>query len=260
MSDRLGQGSAVPHDLPVFLDRIAAEPRTREVADFIRAYIRQHGLRAGEVLPGETEISRLLGVSRPSVREATNRLAALGLIMVAPGRRPRVGVLQGGVLSRVLEAAVMTRQANVLDLLGLRRGLEIEIAGLAAEARGGPNARELAATAAAMNDALMRRTEYAALDLRFHDLLARATPNPLFALLIGDIQQAILHVITVGLRSRAGRVELRRVQAVHTAVLDAVLAGDKAAARDAIGRHFDEAEAAVRRRMAADHDQDGDRT
>ncbi len=232
------------------LSRTAPEPRTREVADYIHAYIRQHGLGAGELLPGEAEISRTLGVSRPSVREATNRLAALGLIQVAPGRRPRVGRLQSGVLGRVLENAVTTRQAGVLDLLGLRRGLEIEIARLAAEARGGACAGDLVATIAAMDDAIEQRAEYAMLDLRFHDLLARATPNPLFALLIGDIQQAILHGITYGLRSRADRVELRRVQAVHAAVLDAVLAGDAAAAGAAMARHFDEAEFAVRRAHA----------
>ena len=231
-------------------DRTAAEPRTQEVADYIHAYIRKHGLGAGALLPGEAEISRILGVSRPSVREATNRLTALGLILVAPGRRPRVGVLQSGVLSRVFEGAVTTRQADVLDLLGLRRGLELEIARLAAKARGGPYAEDLVATAAAMGSALGQRTEYAALDLRFHDLLARATPNPLFALLIGDIQQAILHVITYGLRSRADKAELQRVQAVHVAVLDAVLAGDASAAGAAMAQHFDEAEAAVRRHHA----------
>jgi DNA-binding FadR family transcriptional regulator len=237
-------------------DPPAAEPppldtRTTEVAAYLRAYIAERRLVPGDVLPGESEVGRALGISRPSVREASSRLAALGLITVSVGRRPRVGKLKSGVVRHVLQGAVTTGQANVLDLLGLRRGLEIEMAGLAAASGGAGVMPALRETLDAMAGVLQQRDAYSALDLRFHSLLARATGNPLFALFIEDMHLAMLDSIAVGLRSRAGAAELDRVQAVHRLILDAVAAGDVAGARAAMTTHFDEAADAVRRQAAS---------
>jgi hypothetical protein len=44
----------------------------------------------GYVLPGEHELARQLGISRPSVRAALSRLAADGLIEISKGRRTRL--------------------------------------------------------------------------------------------------------------------------------------------------------------------------
>ncbi len=241
------------------VDPAASEPppldtRTTAVAAYWRAYIAERRLGPGDVLPGEAEVGRALGISRPSVREASSRLAALGLITVSTGRRPRVGTLKGGVVRHVLQGAVSTGQANVLDLLGLRRGLEIEMAGLAASHGGAGVLPALRETLRAMAAVLQQREAYSALDLQFHSLLAKATGNPLFELFIQDIHLAMLDSISVGLRSRAGPAELARVQAVHAMILDAVAAGDTGAARAAMTTHFDEAAEAVRR-QAVPHDQ-----
>ncbi|WP_158745220.1 FadR/GntR family transcriptional regulator [Acidisphaera sp. L21] len=237
---------------------IASEPpldsRTTAVAAYLRGYIADRRLGPGDVLPGETEVGRALGISRPIVREASSRLAALGLITVSVGRRPRVGTLKGGVVRHVLQGAITTGQANVLDLLGLRRGLEIEMAGLAASHSGAGVMLALRETLSAMKGVLQQRDAYSTLDLQFHSLLAQATGNPLFALFIEDMHLAMLDSIAVGLRSRAGKAELGRVQAVHQMILDAVAAGDAAAARAAMTIHFDEAADAVRR-QAASHEQ-----
>jgi DNA-binding FadR family transcriptional regulator len=233
------------------------DTRTTAVAAFFRAYIADRRLGPGDVLPAETEVARALGISRPSVREASSRLAALGLISVSMGRRPRVGTLRGGVVRDILQGAVTTGQADVLDLLGLRRGLEIEMAGLAAAQGGAQALPVLRETLTAMAAALRQRETYSALDLRFHSLLATATGNPLFALFIQDMHLAMLDSIAIGLRSRAGEAELARVQAVHAMILDAVAARDVAAARAAMTTHFDEAADAVRRQMTPnDHRRD----
>lgn len=223
------------------------DTRTTAVADYLRTYIADHRLGPNGVLPGEIEMARVLGISRPSVREATSRLAALGFITVSVGRRPRVGTLKGGVVRHLLQGAVTTGQADVLDLLGLRRGLEIEMAGLAASHKGAGMLPQIRSTLSAMAGVLDQREAYSALDLEFHGLLAQATENPLFVLFIQDMHLAMRDSMTVGLRSRAGKTELDRVQAVHTAILDAVAAGDVTRARAAMTTHFDEAMDAVRR-------------
>ncbi|WP_439030510.1 FadR/GntR family transcriptional regulator [Gordonia terrae] len=47
-------------------------------------------LSAGEALPSERELARILGVSRPTVREALKRVAAAGLVTIRQGDGARV--------------------------------------------------------------------------------------------------------------------------------------------------------------------------
>lgn len=240
-----------------------ASPRTQQVADYLRRYISTRHLGAGARLPGEAEISRELGISRPSVREASAVLSAIGLISVGAGRRPCVGTLNagrggtrgerqgkglgGGVLRAVLEAALMTDQADFGQVMELRRGLEVEMAALAAQRRTPEQLDGLDAALKAMAAALQDRVRYAEADLRFHILLGEATGNPLYTLFIADTQQALLSSLAIALRSNAGPAELDRVQHLHRVILDAVTAGDAAAARRAMTEHFDDVGRAMHR-------------
>ena len=239
-------------------------PRTQQVADYLRHYISTRHLGAGARLPGEAEISRELGISRPSVREASAVLSAIGLISVGAGRRPCVGTLNagrdgtrgerqgseglgGGVLRAVLEAALMTDQADLGQVMELRRGLEVEMAALAAQRRTSEQLEGLDAALKAMAAALQDRVRYAEADLRFHILLGEATGNPLYTLFVADTQQALLSSLAIALRSNAGPAELDRVQHLHRVILDAVIAGDPAAARRAMAEHFDDIDRAMHR-------------
>ena len=97
-------------------------------------------LAVGATLPSERELARILGVSRPAVREALGRVAAAGL----------VSIRQGGS-TKVLDPAV----AGGLDLLPrllVRDGeLDPRVARSVVEARAlvGPEVAELAARRAA---------------------------------------------------------------------------------------------------------------
>ena len=228
-------------------------PRTQQVADYLREYITSRHLGAGARLPGEAEISRKLGISRPSVREASAALSAIGLISVGNGRRPCVGTLNvghglgDGVLRGVLEAALMTDQADLRQVMELRRGLEVEMAALAARRRSPEQLSQLNVTLQAMAAAVPDRARYAEADLRFHILLGHATGNPLYPLLVADTQQAVLSSLALALRRGAAPAELDRVQHLHSTILDAVAAGDPAAARRAMTQHFDDVDWALDR-------------
>ncbi len=229
----------------------AAAPAER-VAEYLRGYIVERGLSAGAGLPGEVEMSRTLGLSRPSVREASAALSAIGVIDVAPGRRPRVGTLGdrlgGGALRDILDAALITEQADLRQVMELRRGFEVEMAGLAAARHTTEQIEELRSILAAMAGVLAEREAYAALDLEFHVLLGRATGNPLYALLVAEVQRAILSHLALALRRDAGADELSRVQDLHGTILDAVARREVAASRRAMRRHFDDVDRALRRR------------
>ncbi|MET9201772.1 GntR family transcriptional regulator [Gordonia sp. NPDC003585] len=97
-------------------------------------------LPAGESLPSERELARVLGVSRPAVREALKRVAAAGLVTIR----------QGGS-TRVLDPA-SSGGLDLLPRLLVRQGdLDPRVARSVVEARAliGPKVAELAALRAA---------------------------------------------------------------------------------------------------------------
>src|SRR6266540_4729326 len=89
------------------------------------------GLEPGEALPSEGKLAEALGVSRLTVREATRTLQARGLLEVTQGRRPRVAAPNGALLGDFFEIAVRRDPRALLDLLDVRRALEVHIAALA---------------------------------------------------------------------------------------------------------------------------------
>jgi DNA-binding FadR family transcriptional regulator len=55
------------------------------IRDYVKQYILDHGLGAGDPLPSETQLAQELGVGRGSVREAIKALQSLGIIEVRHG-------------------------------------------------------------------------------------------------------------------------------------------------------------------------------
>lgn len=222
-----------------------------QVAAHIRRHIASNRLGPGDTLPGEAEISRQLKVSRPVVREAWNGLAALGLLEVAPGRKPKVARLIGLPMRSVIEQAVTTGQATPLQVLELRRGIEVQMVGLAAERRDEPTLSAMEGTVAAMAQCLADHGRYAELDARLHLQIARGACNPLHLLLVEACTDAFRGSMRAGLASRVAATEFRRLQTNHEEIVEAVRDRKAARAISLMEVHFDDAmEALMRSRHA----------
>jgi DNA-binding FadR family transcriptional regulator len=74
-------------------DTLQRQNLSETVAEQIKQYIIENGLRPGDRLPTEQELSDRFGVSRVCTREATKALSFLGLIDAAPRRGLAVGQL-----------------------------------------------------------------------------------------------------------------------------------------------------------------------
>ena len=116
----------------------------------ITTHIWAQKLRVNDTLPGEGHFAAELGVSREVMREAFGSLAALKLIEVANGRKPRVAAIDGSVIAASLDHA----NAESAELLAL------------VEAMG------------ASPDALDDTTQH---DIAFHQLIAQASRTSLSA-------------------------------------------------------------------------------
>lgn len=207
----------------------------------ITRHIRENDLMPGDRLPSEATLSKKLNVSRTVVREAFRSLAAMRIIELATGKRATVANLDHGAMGLMIEHGVHTDQISIQQIYDVRRTIETRIVALAAMRRDEAEAQAILALAKAMRqaagedpDLLMER------DLDFHQALARACRNPVFALIVGAFHGVTRQTWPIGWRSRTTEAARERMLVTHEDIADAVAAGDPPRAADAMSRHFDE--------------------
>ena len=105
------------------LDPGARGSLVERAVESVRDFIRINDLKVGDTLPGEGSFAQQLGVSRPVMREAFGALAALRLVDVGNGRKPRVGAIDGSVMAASMGHAVNTAQVSLADVWEVRRTL-----------------------------------------------------------------------------------------------------------------------------------------
>jgi len=207
----------------------------------VTTHIRDHGLRVGDTLPGEGHFAETLGVSRAVMREAFGALAALKLIDVGNGRRPRVGALDGSVIATSLQHAISTAQITVPDIWDVRRTIEQRTAALAATARTDQEAAEIVALAEAMandKDDLAKRTAH---DIAFHNAIAKASHNVLFVEIVASFAPLMEVAVPTAWRTRVAKRQKQLMIDRHIAVAAAIRDRDPVAAAAAMAFHFDDA-------------------
>jgi GntR family transcriptional repressor for pyruvate dehydrogenase complex len=163
------------------------------VASALEKRILEGSLKPGDRLPAERELAVELGVSRPSLREAIQRLAAKGLLTTRHGG--------GTVVTDRLEAQFAEPWQQMLaghpmlqrDLLEFRQMLESQAAALAAERATDVDIATLDAAYATLE------AQYAAdrldacidADVAFHQAVAAASHN----VMIGQLTASLMRVI-----------------------------------------------------------------
>jgi GntR family transcriptional repressor for pyruvate dehydrogenase complex len=104
-----------------------------EVVDQITFAIRAGKYSEGDYLPKIEELSRAMGVSKPTVGEALNVLAAHGVVRKKRGSTGGVIVLSNVVPESVLGLTQRYRNLKPRELVEVRRPIEIQLSLLAAQ-------------------------------------------------------------------------------------------------------------------------------
>ena len=233
-----------PDSLPRRKPRNLAMSLVEELGERIRA----GRVQVGEKLPTEAAIMGEFGVSRTVVREAISRLQASGLVETRHG----IGTFSLGAGEapgfRLTPDAMGTLQ-DVIAVLELRIGVETEAAAIAAQRRTEANLAQMRLALDAVSAALDEGRDAVAPDFQFHLEVARATQNSHFADLMTTLGSAIIpRARLAGEISEAHLNYLRRVNAEHENILEAIASGDSDAARAAMRTHL--ANSRERRRRA----------
>ena len=148
-----------------------------QIADQIRSSILAGEFAPGDKLPPERELAEMFGVSRPSVREALNMLAAAGLVMSYQGGGTVVLSLVETAAGNPLTGLIRVEQERALDVIEVRKGMESWTAYYAAERALPEDLRRLEEIIDGMRRNLEGVKPSEDLDANFHIVIARATHN-----------------------------------------------------------------------------------
>jgi GntR family transcriptional repressor for pyruvate dehydrogenase complex len=207
-----------------------------QIADSIEQVVAREQLGPGTQLPPERELAEMLGVSRPTVREALRLLQERGLVRMRVGSGTFVTDVPASSVADSIERFLVFGSCSYEELLTARRILEPDMAALAAE-RATPEDLtrlgelvEAIETACASNDV----ENYADVDASFHEALASATHNRLIVAIAHSFERVMrewIRAVTEVLVAEEGARS-------HRLVYDALLAGDADRAREAMLIHM----------------------
>ena len=184
-------------DISIRRDRLY-EQVTEQLQDLIVS----ESLRPGDKLPGERELAERLGVSRTVIREAIRVLNVRGLVEVKPGCGTYIQELSPKDALAPIELFLKMRQTpdSINNLYEVRRMIEVEIAGLAAERATKDDHVAMEAAIQGMLDHLDDPEQYTHHDLAFHEAVAAATHNDLFRVLLSPIANLWLEVVLISVQ------------------------------------------------------------
>jgi len=225
-----------------------------ELVEALGDRIRDGRLAAGAKLPTEAAFMAEFGVSRTVVREAISKLQASGLVQTRHGIGTFVVGLGDAAPFKLAPEQFATLR-DVIAVLELRIGIETEAASLAAQRRNADNLRQMRSALDAVAAAVEEGRDAVGPDFQFHLEIARATQNAHFAELMSSLGTMIIPRARLDGAPEVSdeqRQYLRRVNAEHESIFDAIRNQDSDAARAAMRTHL--ANSRERRRRAA---QDG---
>jgi GntR family transcriptional repressor for pyruvate dehydrogenase complex len=215
-----------------------------QVTERLQDLIVTESLRPGDKLPSERELAERLGVSRTVVREAIRVLSVRGLVKVKPGCGTYIQELSPKDAVAPIELFLKMRQTpgSVDNLYEIRRMIEVEIAGLAAERATKDDYAAMEAAIQGMIAHLDDPEQYTHYDLAFHEAVATATHNDLFRTLLSPIANLWLEVVLISVRVPGASQE---GVSYHHQILRGIKARDPERARQAMRAHIHHSQSLV---------------
>jgi GntR family transcriptional repressor for pyruvate dehydrogenase complex len=223
--------------------------RQRKLADNIveqlEAMILEGTLKAGARLPAERILAEQFGVSRPSLREAIQKLAAKGLLISRHGGGNFVADSLGSTFSDPLMHLLENSADAQRDLLEFRHTLEGSCAYYAALRATEVDQQRLREAFAVLQDCYARegtvsRAEEGAADASFHLAIAEASHNAVLLHTIRGLFDLLKRNVVTNIGGMyALRNETRdMLMNQHQELFDAIIGRRADEAREVIHRHI----------------------
>jgi DNA-binding FadR family transcriptional regulator len=212
--------------------------KSDRVAAVLEHQILSGALAPGTVLPIESELVDILGVSRTVVRDAVRTLVARGLLYARQGRGTIVAEPNSDAFANAMVALLARSGLTMGEVMQSRAILETLIVGIAAQAsteedwKALEDAYEALRAAAGRGDTAEANLAHAA----FHNGILQATHQKALALMLTPMSE--IATLTGGASVRSGFTEDWEVEA-HLPILEAIKRRDPDAAAQAMRAHFE---------------------
>jgi GntR family transcriptional regulator, transcriptional repressor for pyruvate dehydrogenase complex len=122
----------------------------------------------------------------------------------------------------------------------LRCPIEALAAELAARRRTRSDILRLRSTVESMREAVSKPATFVQCDLDFHDLINRASGNPLIEVMSEAMQESMQESMRVGLLKRRGKSDIDNVVELHESIAKAIEQGDAGLAGLLMKKHFED--------------------
>jgi GntR family transcriptional regulator, transcriptional repressor for pyruvate dehydrogenase complex len=231
-----------PTEIFAMPERIQSRKISAIIAERLESMIIEGSLEPGQKMPPERELALQFEVSRPSVREALQKLEAKGLVNRRQGGGTFVTEQLGMSLADPLMGLFQTHPEFNYDLLEFRHAMEEVAAHYAAERATESDHEIIRRRYDEWLDGHTRRLgakAEAELDWRFHLSIAEASHNAVLLhsmrALFSLFKQTIATNLTFLYTEEGRRDEIRQQ---HQALRDAILSRNAEAARQAVNDHL----------------------
>ena len=194
----------------------------------------EHRLSPGEKLPSELDLSRELGVSRTTLREAIHVLASQKILEVRRGRGTFVAAEAAQVNDYGFSSLDQVR-GELRDLFELRAIFEPSAARLACQRATPEEMAEILSRGQAVDQCIRAGRDRTRADREFHAAIVRATHNEFMMRLLPMINQAVEAAVVSGEHRDQLAEDTRRD---HALIMDFFQKRDAAGAEHAMAIHM----------------------
>ncbi len=209
------------------------------VVHYLMDRIASRDLDIGDRLPPERELAQMLDVSRASVREGLRVLNHMGFLDSTQGSGNYVSENYTSTVQEIMYLMYQRRDISYRDITLFRCMLEQQAVDLAMDRMTEAQKDELRQLVGRMDMPEDERVLFE-LDHRFHTVIAEASGNPLVVINFKALTAIIYHYMDESYHSIVSQTAsgFPTLQKYHHAIVDAIFAGDRTAAHQAMEDHF----------------------
>ncbi|WP_410982633.1 FadR/GntR family transcriptional regulator [Bacillus cereus] len=211
-----------------------------EVSEAILTMIKNGTLKPGDKLLPVHQLAEQFQVGRSAVREALSALRAMGLIEMKQGEGTYVKSFDSSALTKSLNHTLLMKKEDILDLLEVRKVLEVGAVRAAAVKRTEDNLQNMKHWLDEMVKSIGNEKAGEKADFHFHMGIAESSHNNILLELMNHVSEMIAE--TIGESRRiilyGEQTTAERLLEEHRAIYDAVLEQDVESAQQAMLNHL----------------------
>ena len=208
---------------------------SEKIVERVLGLIREKQLRPGDRLPPERELAPMMGVSRPSLREALRALSVMKVVENRQGSGTYITSLRPELFVNHLDFIFTVNDATFLDVFEARKIVEVGLVALAANAITDEQLARLEECLKRSASSVEQPETFLVTDLELHSIIIEAAGNRTLTLFMNSINQ-----INTASRRRTNELSDVRCQTLkdHKAIVAALKAHDPDAAAKAMRNHL----------------------